>query len=812
MTQIIRPLSTEQERTRDVSAPKVALSALKFFGILASPIGGLVAVASGILLVRQRKLRPRWYVLGAVVILVGALVTGAGSWWAQTWRQGWSVVEVALGQVHGGLMSPAGFKPVGAALAHWVTINWSAILLHQLPFGLATGLAVGAGWAAFRSRRVASWRSKSPADVMVAEKDVQRAISRLPQWPANAGTDRNGRPVDVRLLRIRFGVACQGRPRSFEVTAGELKAHMLVDAPSQAGKTTLLVEIVAGLLCDPELGRRNCPLVFVTMKPDPTITDRVRSLAEAAGRRFWRVTHDGIGGSHYNPLANRGADQVAGMVIEVEAAAAGGGFTEPHHRATGTRLLRIAARALIEISAADPANWQVDYQHLALLMYPEALERNSDRFSPDLAASWNRLRDEIDRDRDLAHSMGGMRQRVANAAEGGSRNVLPEEVGDTLHLREAIDAGDVVLFDLDAGRDADTARLLANLAVQDLVFSIASLGDRGWNWLRGADRQPMRDRHGDPILDRIAIAVVDEFSALGGIALRSVFERSSGYGCGVILSTQEAGSLDDAGPTFREVVMTNANVKAIFSQGINAESYADVWGTQDAWQESMQTFEDGALVGSHVYKSGQGNLSQVEQYRIHPNMLRSLRPGQAVVGVRTRTGERPSIVQVQRSGSALANRWLSARGEDSVEDEQLDQLDVEEDQGDKETEAEQAAPIDQAEAPAADQPKSEPQSRPRPTRRAVPGGNSSRRATPGPPPPTARERRRAGQQPANQPTSQPTGTTSPAPAPAIPWEDDNADDWPAPAVVGQRCDPTPTTDPAEEPSTEWPLPAPASPR
>ena len=816
MTQIIRPLSTEQERTRDVSAPRVALSAIKLLGVIASPLGAVVAITAGVLFLRQRKVRPRWYVSACVLVFVGALVAGAGRWWAQTWRQGWQVASVALSHVRGGLVAPSGFAPVWTGLSQWVGANWPTILQHQAPFGLAGGLAVGAGWAGFRSRRVASWRSKSPADVVLAEKDVQRAIGRLPQWPTNPGPDRGGDRVDVRTMAIRLGVACQGRPRPYALTVGELRTHMYVDAPTQAGKTTLLLEIAAGLLVEPMLQQRNCPLTFVTMKPDPTITARLRALAEAAGRRFWRITVTGAGGSHYNPLANRTADEIAGMVIEVEAAAAGGGFTEPHHRATGTRLLRIAARALIEVSAVDPQRWQVDYQHLALLMHPQALQDQSDRFSPGLSASWLRIRSEIDADRDLAHSMGGMRQRVANAAEGGSRDVLPDTGPDTLHLRDALDAGDVVLFDLDAGRDADTARLIGNLAIQDLVASIASLGDAGWNWQRDERGGTVRNHDGDPVLDRIALAVVDEFSALGGSALRSVFERSAGYGAGVILSTQEAGSLDDAGPTFREVVLTNANIKAIFSQGENAEAYANLWGTEHAWQESMQTFEDGAIVGSHVYKSGQGNLSQVEQFRVHPNTLRGLRPGQAVIGVRTRTGQRPTIVQIQRSGSALANRWINEARPLDVHplNDQLDADQVDQHRADAEDVVE-LAPV--VEEPVLEEPAE--QQQPASARRMVPGTSTSRRAEPGPATLTVQERRTAARKAAssyaaasnNQPAATPTQT---AVRKSPQWEDDGGEDWPMPTGRSnpREANVTSPAVTAEDDGDDWPLPTPGSPR
>lgn len=644
---ITRPLVTEQERRAGISNAQIASRAAGAIGFVIQPIAGLVGVGAGILLLRQRRVAGRLYLSVAIVIFIGLALAGGLRWWLQPARDLAEVLRTA---------DPA--PAVRAdAVKSTISASWPHWLLLQAPAQIVGGLVAGAGWAAYRSRRRATWRDDEPTEREVPVRSVERALHRLPAWPSQP-VGRELAP-DVRDFRVQLGVTMHGAPRPYTLSWGELLTHAYVDAPSQVGKTTLLVEVAAGLLADPAILDRGCPLVFLTLKPDPEVTSALGFLADAGGRRFHHITQDGTGsltGSTYNPLAGKTADQVAAMVMETEAHSADGGFTEPHHRSTGERLLRFAARALLELAATDPGRWRVDFLHLARLVYPAELERESDRFSPDLAEAWKRFQGELNADRDLAHSVGGIRQRIARAAEGGARSVLAEtndglplgETGNTLHLGEALDAGDVVLFDLDAAADASAARLVGNLAIRDFVASIARLGKAGWHLARSGNGALITSRTGEKVYHRIGLIVVDEFSALGGTGLKDVFERSAGYGAGVILSTQEAGSLDEAGPTFRELVITNANVKAFFNQSVNAEKAADLFGTKKVLQETVQTFEDGSLLpGTNVYKSGQGNLREVEAYVVHPNLLRRLAPGQALIAIRSRAGEPPMVVRIK---------------------------------------------------------------------------------------------------------------------------------------------------------------------
>lgn len=213
-----------------------------------------------------------------------------------------------------------------------------------------------------------------------------------------------------------------------------------------------------------------------------------------------------------------------------------------------------------------------------------------------------------------------MRQRFARAAEGAAGTVLQEKAGG-LCLKQAILDGDVVLFDLDADRDQDAAQQIGNLAIQDLLSVFAQLGEQKWQ----------QNSKGET--SRLAMVIVDEFPALGGAHLKRLFQRARSRGGVVVLTTQESQALAEVSEAFKAAILTSSNIKIIHQQQENAEEYAKNLGTKKAFKESFQTFENNDLLGVTTSASGQGNLKEVEEFIVHPNVYKKLARGEAIITV-----------------------------------------------------------------------------------------------------------------------------------------------------------------------------------
>ncbi len=620
MTSVHRPYRTPDElrSNSQVSDTEAIVRLAQGLFVVTQPLMATASLLARVVLIRQRVLRPRWYLLGSALVLIAVLFSGTVRPYLRPYLDLAEAVHASK--------SLAGWWPAIQSVA---STSWAAWVIGCLPLALAAGLFIGAVGAAQRARRLPVWRDEKALDTPKDRRQMQRQIARV--RPA-------AQPAETPLtdVQIHLGLDETTR-RPFAVTVGELMYHFYLDGPTGFGKTTTLVRLIAGLVTGPAMAHRRVPIVLVNMKPDTSITRSLRAIAEAGGRRFWHVTHDGAHGSdRYNPLRAGTAHEISSAVMEAEAQAEAGGFTEPHHRAAGQRYLQLVTQVLTELNRRDPERWPRDYPTLAKTMQRSVLEIECPRLGAELAGRWEAYKAELKAERRLEESLSGLRQRVARAAESAAGDVL-RETRAGLDLEEAIEAGDVVLFDLDAAADTTAAQLVGNLALEDLIRTMARLGRRHWNL----------DPNGDP--ERFALLAVDEFSALGGTILADLFQRVRSQGGAVGLSTQEAGSLDLAGQGFRETVVTNTNVILLHRQTVNAEIFAGYLGTESYLIETRQLFEERSVVDGHqVYASGQGNVRQGERFVLHPNVLRKLTIGELVVRVGSRRGVRPALVAVRR--------------------------------------------------------------------------------------------------------------------------------------------------------------------
>jgi hypothetical protein len=87
---------------------------------------------------------------------------------------------------------------------------------------------------------------------------------------------------------------------------------------------------------------------MIDMKGDADVVRHLAAIAAETGRQMHLVTVDGRGGT-YNPLSTGTPGQWKNKLIEAEAGAAAGGFTEPHYRRLSERFLLVCCQVLAEL-------------------------------------------------------------------------------------------------------------------------------------------------------------------------------------------------------------------------------------------------------------------------------------------------------------------------------------------------------------------------------------------------------------------------------------------------------------------------------
>jgi hypothetical protein len=211
---------------------------------------------------------------------------------------------------------------------------------------------------------------------------------------------------------------------------------------------------------------------------------------------------------------------------------------------------------------------------------------------------------------DQLSAIRGLGTRLAVVTESHVGPYLaPGDRGGAIDLRRALSGPEVVLFSLNSSSYGVLAAQIGTLAVQDLV---AAAGGR-----LAADRPG-----GIP-----AIVAVDEFSALGGDQLAALFARGREAGVSALVATQELVDLERASRGLRDQILGNTTLKIIHRQDVpeSALMVAQMIGTEMVWEETRHI---GAPFG---YDTGRGTRRQVERFSVHPNTIKTLPAGRAVV-------------------------------------------------------------------------------------------------------------------------------------------------------------------------------------
>jgi type IV secretory pathway TraG/TraD family ATPase VirD4 len=171
----------------------------------------------------------------------------------------------------------------------------------------------------------------------------------------------------------------------------------------------------------------------------------------------------------------------------------------------------------------------------------------------------------------------------------------------------------VVVFSLNSSKYGKLAAQVGTLVVQDLV---TASGDRLTEAARGHALEP-------------ALIAIDEFSAIGADHVISLLARGREPRTPVLVATQELADLDRVAPGFRDQVLGVTAVKIVHRQDVpdSARTIAQMAGTEEVWVQTRQ-------IGSHLlgaYDTGRGTRQLTEKFIVHPNEIKTLRTGEAVV-------------------------------------------------------------------------------------------------------------------------------------------------------------------------------------
>jgi hypothetical protein len=410
-----------------------------------------------------------------------------------------------------------------------------------------------------------------------------------------------GRPRASQRREDGVVLGVDGRGREVLLTDHQLSAHGLIVGASGAGKSTTLLTILTDHV------RRGRPVIAIDMKGSPAFAEELSAAAADVGRPFAVWTLDGP--SHWNPLGHGNPTELKDRLMSTER------FTEPHYARAAERYVQMVLRVL-QLAHPDRAPTLDD---VVALMDPRrvpAMLRDVPRYTRE------RVQDYLAQlTPDQVSAARGLGTRLAVLTESHTGPYLQPAAGaHEIDLRSALSGEEVVVFSLNSSSYGRLAAQLGTLAIQDLV---SASGER----LSAGPVSALPQ----------AIVGIDEFSALGADHLIQLVARGREPRLSVVFATQELADMERVARGLREQLVGNAAVKIIHRQDVpdSALMVAQMAGTELVWEHTIQS--GGGLLGRYATRGS--TRRQVERFVVHPNQIKTLGTGDAIVMTKQPTAQ-----------------------------------------------------------------------------------------------------------------------------------------------------------------------------
>ncbi|HEX8082665.1 MAG TPA: hypothetical protein VF529_00135 [Solirubrobacteraceae bacterium] len=463
------------------------------------------------------------------------------------------------------------------------------VLRAALPVWLCLTPAIAAAWKLYRDRRDRLHGGEPERAVADAVGPLELLrISR-----ARAREMARGPLTDEGFL---LGVDARGSP----IRIPRLAAHATIVGASNSGKTNtakVLLEAQAaaggGFVVLDGKGGRDLPRAAIALG--------VRHGRPVA---LWSVQP--YGDEHLDALRLPWNVTGSGTPTEIkDRIAATEQQSEPYYRAIASRGLLVATSVL----AAGGGTVRAD-DLAALLERPADLLRAVRATGADAAdVQW--LSGLGEGERSALRGMG-TRLRTMVGSDGGPM-LLPSEDGREIDLLRAIRERWLVVFTLPQGTYPELVPHVARYVLQALnavCSRVEVAGER-------AD----------------AVVFVDELSAFDGDELCAGLERGRSAGISYVVATQSVSNFAAAGgEKLLHAAIDNAELLVVHRQAVpeGAELLASVGGTEEGW-EHTHVVSDAAGIRLGWDETGARQRRRADRFRAHPNAIKTLGCGEAVV-------------------------------------------------------------------------------------------------------------------------------------------------------------------------------------
>jgi hypothetical protein len=200
--------------------------------------------------------------------------------------------------------------------------------------------------------------------------------------------------------------------------------------------------------------------------------------------------------------------------------------------------------------------------------------------------------------------------KVLNSSAG---EIVAQKIGndDEFEFKDSMESGKIAYLFMNSLKLKETAGVMGKLMLQDLMKTVGNIYD---------DRNAIK---------RPTTLIIDEFASFATPDFGEFIEKARGAGISIIVAYQSRKSLDHIEQNLALKINENTATKIAFQiqDSEDVEWFCSLLGTKKATKETYQA-EDGIFWDS---KTGMKSVREVEEYVIHPNQIKNLKLGQALL-------------------------------------------------------------------------------------------------------------------------------------------------------------------------------------
>lgn len=403
--------------------------------------------------------------------------------------------------------------------------------------------------------------------------------------------------------RIELGKVSGSIWRKEELTEGQLNHHVHIVGASGFGKTVLISHIIKDRIC------KNKGLLFIDLKGDIDTIEKFLSYAKEVDRlndvELFSLT-DLNNSTSYNLIQNGTATQLRDKIM------LSFNWSEEFYKNQSASFLLKLLIGLCWLRDNIGLNINLN-TILSCTQSLDFITALNDRI-PDDAIQVKRTFEscfEFLQSNDNFKSLQGLRTQLESLILSDFGDlVAPTKNG--IDLFDSIKKKKLVFIFLDSRRYGETAKTVGKFILQDLKMVSSRI-----------DAEVQK-------VNRIPFSVIiDEFADLASEDFIGFLDRARSSKMSIVVAHQEICDLQRISPEFAGRLMGNTSTLYAFLQKRpeSAEIISKMGGTKKAWKETLQVERTWLF----EHPTGGKSLREVEEFNIHPNLIKSLGVGKCAV-------------------------------------------------------------------------------------------------------------------------------------------------------------------------------------